>query len=42
MTSLDKAKQFVTEKSTLTAIKGSDDVEVANFARRAGKGLQGE
>ncbi len=28
MTSLDKAKQFVTEKSTLTAIKGSDQVKL--------------
>ncbi len=28
MTSLDKAKQFVTEKGTLTAIKGSDAVKL--------------
>jgi N-acetylglucosamine transport system substrate-binding protein len=30
MTSLDKAKQFVLEKSTLTAIKGSDKVKLPN------------
>ncbi|MHB8635513.1 MAG: extracellular solute-binding protein [Fimbriimonadaceae bacterium] len=28
MTSVDKAKQFVTEKSTLTAIKGSENVKL--------------
>jgi len=35
MTSLDKAKQFVTEKGTLMAVKGSDAVELPPYLKTA-------
>lgn len=35
MTSLNKAKQFVTEKGTLMAVKGSDDVALPEYLKGA-------
>ncbi|MGE0000776.1 MAG: extracellular solute-binding protein [Fimbriimonadaceae bacterium] len=41
MTSLDKAKQFVTEKGTLMAIQGSDDTEMPPSLEAPARALAG-
>lgn len=41
LTSLDKAKQFVTEKGTFMAVKGANDVDVPNYLKSAQAAFKG-